>query len=154
MTIVAQHADQAAFDKLHAIAKSSANETEVRRYYGALGAVRDPSLMRQALAAIMSPEIPPNDPAQVWAFYKQHLDELNASRSEFERALSVASSPGTFWDAAPLDELQSFVAAHDASAPAPFVARGMESARFALALRDRLVPAADAYVARYKSGSR
>lgn len=162
MTIVAQHADQAAFDKLHAIAKSSANETEVRRYYGALGAVRDPSLMRQALAAIMSPEIPPqaagvrmrlitamepNDPAQVWAFYKQHLDELNASRSEFERALSVASSPGTFWDAAPLDELQSFVAAHDASAPAPFVARGMESARFALALRDRLVPAADAYVA-------
>ncbi|HTD34990.1 MAG TPA: hypothetical protein VK665_15100, partial [Candidatus Elarobacter sp.] len=89
----------------------------------------------------------PNDPRDVWAFYKAHIDELNASRSEFERALAVAGSPGIFWDAAPLDELQAFVAAHDASAPAPFVARGMESARFAVALRDRLVPAADAYVA-------
>jgi aminopeptidase N len=162
LAIVAQHADQAAFDQLHAIAKSSANETEVRRYYAALGGVRDPKLVRQALGILMSPEIPPqaaavrmrlitamepNDPRDVWAFYKANIDELNASRSEFERALSVAGSPGVFWDAAPLDELQAFVAAHDASAPAPYVARGMENARFSLALRDRLVPAADAYVA-------
>ncbi len=46
-----------------------------------------------------------------------------------------------------IGELQAFVAAHDASAPAPFVARVMESARFAVALRNRLVPAANAYVA-------
>ncbi|HEX3463600.1 MAG TPA: M1 family metallopeptidase [Candidatus Elarobacter sp.] len=162
LPIVAQHADQAAFDRLHAIAKGSANETEVRRYYGALADVRDPKLMQQALAIVMSPEIPPqaagirarlvsamepNAPQTVWQFYKLHADELNASRSEFEAALAIANVPNAFWDAAPLTELQAFVTAHERPAPpAPFVARAIESARFSLALRDRLVPAADAYV--------
>jgi aminopeptidase N len=168
LQIVAQHADQAAFDQLHAIAKSSENETQARRYYQALIAVRDPKLLQQALEIVISPELPPQaagqrsrwitenvsaDPALVWQFYKAHADELTATRSEFQRALSAASLPSTFWNAAPLSELQAFVATRDAGAPAQFVARGMEQARFQLALRDRLVPAADAYVGAHPSAA-
>jgi aminopeptidase N len=161
LAVVAQHADQAAFDQLHAIAKSSENETQVRRYYPALLSVRDPKLLQQALGIVMSPEVPPqaagqrarwitenesSDPALVWQFYKAHAGELAATRSDFERALSVANVPNAFWNAAPLPELQAFVSGYGSSAPPQFVARGMEQARFKLALRDRLVPAADAYV--------
>ncbi len=167
MTIVAEHADQAAYDQLHAIAKSSANETEVRRYYGALMAVRDPKLVQQTLDILMSAELPPqvagqrgrfitemepNDPPVVWQFYKAHVDELASTRSEFSRALSIANLPATFWNAAPLDELEAFVKAKGGPAPAQFVARGMERARFQLAVRARIVPAADAYVSSHPLG--
>ncbi len=161
LPIVARYADQATFDELHTMAKSAQNETEARRYYGALVAAADPKLSQQALDIVMSSELPPqaagvrgrliqaaaaNNPALVWQFYKAHVDELNASRSEFERALAVANVPSEFWNAAPLAELEAFVKAHERSAPALYVNRAMERARFSLALRARLVPAADAYV--------
>ena len=161
LTIVAQNADQAAFDQLHAIAKASKNESEARRYYNALAAVRDPKLVRQALDIVMSSELPPqmagrrarvitamapNSPQLVWEFYKAHVDELNATSSEFGRALSIANVPTAFWNAAPLNELAAFVKAKGQPAPAQMVARAMERARFSLAVRARLVPAADAYV--------
>jgi aminopeptidase N len=163
LTIVAQNADQSTFDQLHAIAKSAQNGADMRRYYTALTAVRDPKLLQQALDIVMSAELPPqfagnrsrmitemapNNPPVVWQFYKAHADELNASRSEFQRALSIANVPQSFWNAAPLEELDAYVKAHDRpAAPEQFIARAMERARFSLALRARLVPAADAYVA-------
>ena len=161
LPIVARYADQATFDQLHAIAKSAQNETEARRYYGALVSAADPKLAQQALEIVMSSELPPqaagvrgrliaaaapNNPQLVWRFYQAHVDELNASRSEFERALAVANAPSEFWNAAPLTELAAFVQARERNAPALYVNRAMERARFSLALRDRLVPAADAYV--------
>jgi aminopeptidase N len=161
LTVVAQNADQAAFDQLHAIAKSSQDETQARRYYGALASVEDPKLVEQALEIMMSSELPPqmagqraplivamaqNNPPVVWRFYKAHVDELNANRSEFSRALAIANVPQSFWNAAPLDELEAFVKAKGQPAPAQFVARAMERARFNLALKARLVPATDAYV--------
>jgi aminopeptidase N len=165
LAIVAQNADQAAFDQLHAVARSAKNETEVRRFYGALADVRDPKLVQQTLEILMSPEIPPqaasmrgrtitamapNNPQVVWQFYQAHVNELQGSQSEFQRALSIANVPSSFWNAAPLTELEAFVKAHERGAPQQFVARAMERARFSLALRDRLVPAADAYVAGHR----
>ena len=86
----------------------------------------------------------------MWKFYKAHVVELNASRSDFQGALAIANVPASFWNAAPLDELEAFVKAHAPQAPAHLVARAMERARFSLALRARLVPAADAYVAAHR----
>ncbi|HEV3088490.1 MAG TPA: M1 family metallopeptidase, partial [Candidatus Elarobacter sp.] len=166
LTVVAKNADQAAFDRLHAIAKSSREEGEVRRYYGALTAVRDPKLAAQALDILMSSELPPQvagarnrivlemipeNPQLVWGFYQSHSAELLASRSEFERAISMADVPAKFWQAAPLDQLESYVKAHVPPNAGTYVARGMERARFSLALKGRLVPAADAYVAAHRS---
>jgi hypothetical protein len=58
LSSVAEHADQATFDQLHAIAKSANNETEAQRYFSALMMTRDPKLAQQSLAIALSPEIP------------------------------------------------------------------------------------------------
>jgi aminopeptidase N len=161
MTIVAQNADAATFEQLHAVAKSARDEGEVRRFYPALASVRDPDLAAKALDAVMSPEVPPqaaairerivrqmaaDHPQLAWRFYKTHADELSASRSEFERVLDLSAAPAAFWRAAPLAELEAFVRAHVPANAGTYVARGMERARFSVILRSRLVPAADAYV--------
>jgi aminopeptidase N len=162
LPIIAANADAATFDQLHALAKSARDEAQARVYYGALVAVRDPKLQQQALDIIISPELPPQsagirsrlvlaaagyNPDQVWRFYQTHSDELLGATSEFSRALSMSAVPSTFWRGAPLDQLEAYVKAHTPSTAAVYVARGMERARSALALRDRLVPAADAYAA-------
>jgi aminopeptidase N len=165
LPIVAQNADQATFDQLHAIAKASTDEAEMRRNFGALAAVRDPKLAQQALDIFMSSEIPPQaagirgrfvlamvgwNPQLTWRFYQAHAESLLASQSGFSRAMAVSNIPATFWEAAPLDELETYTKAHAPPEVAKFVARGMERARLSLALKERMVPAADAYVAAHR----
>jgi hypothetical protein len=114
------------------------------------------------LNILMSNELPPQaagirgrlvlagagyNPQIAWAFYQAHSDQLLGATSEFSRALSMTAVPSTFWRAAPLDQLEAYVRAHTPATAGVYIARGMERARFALVLRDRLVPAADAYVA-------
>jgi aminopeptidase N len=166
LPIVAANADAATFSQLHSLARSAHDEAQARVYYGALVAVRDPKLQQQALDIIISPELPPQsagirsrlvlaaagyNPEQVWRFYQAHSDELLGATSEFSRALSMSAVPSTFWRGAPLDQLEAYVKAHTPPTAGVYVARGMERARSALALRDRLVPAADAYVTAHHS---
>ncbi len=163
LSIVAEHADRATFDQLHAIARDSRNEAEVRRYYGALLTVRDPKLAEEALALLLTSEIPPQaagiraglvanaahaNPQLAWHFYQAHSDELLASKSVFERMLSLASVPETFWNAASLDQLESWVSGHEPPDARPYLARAMERARFEVGLKDRIVPSADDFVAK------
>jgi aminopeptidase N len=165
LPIVAANADQATFDQLHAVAKASTDEAQVRRTYGALAAVRDPQLAQQALDIFMSSELPPQaagvrgrfvvamagwNPELTWRFYQAHADVLLGSQSTFVRAMSLSNVPATFWNAAPLDELEAYTNAHVPTIAAAFVARGMERARMSLALKQRLIPAADAYVAAHR----
>ena len=166
LAIVAMNADQATFDQLHAIAKSAKDEAEARRYYSALMDVRDPKLAQQALQIVMSSEIPPQaagmriqlvmettewNPQIAWAFFKEHNTELLSSLSQFERALSFTQVPAIFWRAAPLDELHAYVVAHTPASAGVWIERGMERARFSLALKNRLVPETDQYVAQHAS---
>ena len=161
LSIVAEHADRATFDQLHAIARDARNEAEVRRYYGALLSVRDPKLAEEALALLLTSEIPPQaagiraglvanaakaNPQLAWRFYQAHSAELLSSRSVFERMLSLANVPETFWNAAPLGEIEAWVNGHEPPDARPYVARAMERARFQLALKERVVAAADAFV--------
>ncbi len=166
LNIVAENADAATFEQLHALARSSRDEAHARVYYGALLSVRDPKLQQQALELVLSPEFPPQsagirgrlvlaaagyNPAQVWQFYTAHSAELLSATSEFSRALSMSSVPSTFWRAAPLDQLESYVKSHTPPNAGVYIARGMERARTALALSARLVPAADAYITAHHS---
>src|SRR6202008_3869362 len=57
--MVTRHADGAAYERLHALARSAADETELRRYTTVLMRVRDPQLAGKAAAIAMSDEIPP-----------------------------------------------------------------------------------------------
>ncbi len=140
-----------------------ATTPSARRFYTALMSVRDPDLARQALAVVLSPEIPPQaagtrlellrtvgdaNPSLAWQFFTAHSDALFSHSSAFERVLAIAQYiPPAYWNAAPLDQIEGWVRGHTPPAACAYVARGMERARSELAEKGKLAPATDAYLA-------
>lgn len=160
--VVARFADQATFDRLHAAAKASASETELRRTYAALMRVRDPKLAEQAARIALSDEIPPQavslrlqliaelsgeNPKLSWAALTANIGPILAPFPSGVQGFLAELIPEIFWRAAPLDEMGPWLHAHFAADFAPNIERGMASARFRVAEKEMLVRAADAYVA-------
>jgi aminopeptidase N len=161
LNIVARNADAATFEKLHQLAKSAHDGAELRRYYSALMLVRDEKLAEQAAQIALSPEIPPQAETQrvqfivmlarehqqlAWNTFRDHVDALLASHSPFGPYILAQYVPQMFWSGIPLDQVDTWVRAHVPSEMNTWVDRGLESARFKLAQKERLVPAADSYV--------
>jgi aminopeptidase N len=161
LTIVAQHADAATFEQLHAVAKSAKNENEMRRYYAGLMNVRDPQLAQQAVAIALSPEIPPQadalrfslvakmaeeHPDLSWKTFSENTDRLLKPMATVAPLVIAQYVPQFYWNAVPADQLEAWVKAHVPAGMSDNVARGMESARFRLSEKQALVPEADAYV--------
>jgi aminopeptidase N len=159
--IVARNADAATFEQLHSVAKAATNETEQRRYYLALMVVRDPKLAAQAAALATSPEIPPQagatrlslvaamvseSPQLAWATFTQNLDMLMVPQGRYAPLITAQYIPEGFWNAAPLDQLESWIRAHVPAEMSDNVSRGMESAHFKLDEKTRLAEAADGYM--------
>lgn len=162
LTVVAQHADAATFEQLHAVARSAKNETEMRRYYAALMNVRDPQLAQQAVDIALSPEILPQaDSLRVelvgmlaqehkqlsWKIFSENTDRLLKPVSMLAPLIVAQYAPALYWDVLPVDQLEAWIKAHVPAEMSDNVARGMESARFKVAEKAALVPAADAYTA-------
>lgn len=162
LTIVARYADAATFRQLHAVAKSAANETELRRYYTALMGVRDPALAQSAAAIALSDEIPPqadslrlwlvlalSDAHQqlAWNTFVKHLDALLAPHQPYGPLYVARYGPGMFWSSVPLDQLEAWVKANVPAEMTADIARGMETARFKVAEKSALVSAADRFLA-------
>jgi len=161
MTIVARYADAATFARLHAVAKSAANETELRRYYTALMSVRDPALAASAATIALSSEIPPqadslrlwlvlalSDEHQqlAWDVFVKHLDALLAPHQPSGPLYVAQYGPGMFWSSVPLEKLEAWVKANVPAEMTADVARGMETARFRIAEKSALVAATDRYL--------
>lgn len=159
--IVAQNADPSIFQQLHEVAKSARDETELQRFYTSLMLVRDPKLAEQAAQVALSDEIPAQaaairlhligrlsdwHPLLGWNTFTGHNETLMKPLSNFAPQIMAQSMPEIFWNAAPLDEIEAWVRAHVSAEMAPQLARGMDTARFRVALKKALVPAADGYV--------
>jgi aminopeptidase N len=161
--IVAQNADAATFENLHAVARTAKDETEMRRYYAALMAVRDPVLAQQAAEIALSAEIPP----QADSLRLQLLRRLADRHQRLSWQVFIANServlkpfaanaplfvaqyiPEAYWNEIPMAEVEAWVRAHLPAEMGANVDRGMESARFRLAEKGRLVRDADAYLHR------
>ena len=162
MTIVARYADAATFARLHRVAKSAANETELRRYYTALMSVRDPALAASAATVALSAEIPPqadslrlwlvlalSDEHQqlAWDLFVKHLDVLLAPHQPSGPLYVAQYGPGMFWSSVPLAQLEAWVKANVPAEMTADVARGMETARFRIEEKSALIAAADRYLA-------
>jgi aminopeptidase N len=161
LKIVAQYADAKTFASLHALARAARDETELRRYYGALVAVRDPELAREAAGIVLSPEIPPQADALrlrlivgladrhqqlSWQMYRDNKDRL-LKPFPMEAPLIVAQFlPEAYWSGVPTAELDAWVRSQVPKEMAANVDRGMETVRFRVAEKDMLIKAADAYV--------
>jgi aminopeptidase N len=163
LNIVAQNADAATFESLHALARAGKDETEMRRYYQALMAVRDPVLAQQAAQIALSTEIPPQADSLRLELLRRLADRhQQLSWHEFidnsERLLKPFAAngplivaqymPEAYWSGIPLSEVEAWVRAHAPAEMGENVDRGMETARFRLAEKDRLVRDTDAYLNR------
>ena len=159
--VVARYADAATFEQLHAIARSSRNEAEVRRFYGALVAVEDPELAAQAAAIALSSEIPPqagslrlglvvrigtDHPTLSWSAFTRNAATLLSPFARYVPLISAQQVPAWYWNGVPISEIESWVRAQVPAEMAPNIERGLQTARFRLAERERLLPAADAFV--------
>jgi aminopeptidase N len=158
LTIVAQNADAATFEQLHAIARGAKNETEVRRFYPILMRVRDPQLAAQAAAIALSPEIPPQadvlrlglvlalageHPQLAWTTFTGQLDRLTAANPGNRPNALAKTAPETFWSGIPAATLQSWINGHIEPGMADTLADSMRTVRFRQDEKARLVEAAD-----------
>ena len=161
LSIVGQNADAATFEQLHQVAKSARDETELRRFYLALMPVRDPQLADRAAQIALSDEIPAQagslrlsllgaltdyHPALGWRTFTEHSDAVMKPFSNFAPQMLALHVPSVFWNAAPLDQIETWVKAHLSAEMGPEIARGMDAARFQVAVKNRLVPAVDRYL--------
>jgi aminopeptidase N len=162
LAIVAHHASAADFEQLHAIARKSGNETELRRYYQALTQVSDPALAAQAAKIALSDEIPKQadgvrfgmvaslanqHPALAWSTFTANAERLLAPQQPFGPMILSQYSPEIFWEAVPLDQLEAWIKGQVPADMAPNLARGMETARYKLAQKTMLSQSADAFLA-------
>jgi aminopeptidase N len=161
--IVAENADAATFEKLHALAQSTRDSILAEQYRSALMRVRDPKLAEQALAILVSGEIPPQqrnrrtrsiaavaqwNPQLAWAFFRAHAAELTTSMSQFEKMLGLANSePAAYWDAASPDEIEAWLRANLPPQSGPYIAKGIARARTDGAIRAHLRDEARTYFA-------
>jgi len=161
LSMVAQYADPAMFERLHAVAKAAKDEAELRRYYIALMGVQDSELAEQAARIALSPEIPPqagslrlnliarlaaDHPALAWTHFTQNTQTLLSPFARYAPLISAQQVPQWFWSGVPLAELEAWVRAQVPAEMAPNIDRGMQAARFKLAAKQTLLPAADAFV--------
>jgi aminopeptidase N len=166
LTIIAKNASEADFEQLHTIAKASKNETEQRRYYGALMAVRDSALANQAVGIALSDEIQKQADAQrlgfvigltnehpelAWTTFTKNIDQIMASHQNFRTFFLGQSVPEIFWNAVPPDQLEAWVKSQVPAEMAPNIARGMETAKFKVAEKTLLVKSADDFIKGQKS---
>ena len=163
LKIVAQYADAATFERLHAVARAARDETELRRYYGALVAVRDPELAARAAQIALSPEIPAQSDAfrlqliatlagrhqqLSWQLFRDNQEALLKPFGEGAPLIVAQYLPEAYWSGVPTAELEAWVRARVPAEMASSVDRGMETVRFRVAEKDMLVQAADAYLHR------
>jgi aminopeptidase N len=163
LTIVGQNADAATFAQLHKLAKGAKDDTFMERCYVAMARVRDPDLARQVVQIALSDEVPPQantldlrliftlareHPRLSWDAYIANQEQLLKSISSEERPLRVAQqTPAVYWDALPLDQLESWVRANIPKGASDNLARGMETAHHSAEQKVALVKAADEYLA-------
>ncbi|MES2741243.1 MAG: M1 family metallopeptidase [Pseudomonadota bacterium] len=160
LRVVARHADQATWDRLHAAAKAEKTPLVKNQLYDLLASSRDPALAQRALDLALTDEPgATNTPAMLsrvahehsdlaFDFAVAHLEQVNAridfsSRSRYFASLAAASA-----DPAMIDKLRVY-----AQANLPQGARGdAETAAADIAYRVQVrrerLPAIDSWLAR------
>lgn len=168
LNVVARYADAATFEELHALAKQSTDGALKSRLYLALAVVRDPKLAAQVAQIAVGSEIPPQlatlrmqmffamateRPKLAWGTFSGNVDSLLAPYGSLAPVIEAQYVPQIFWDSISPDRMEAWLKAHIAAQMAPQIVKGMESARFQVAEKVRLVPEAEAYVAARPTGT-
>jgi aminopeptidase N len=123
--------------------------------------VRDDKLAQQVAQIALSDEIPLQavslrtdmvgvltdyHPILGWKTFTENSDTLLKPFGNLGPLIIAQYLPQGYWNAVPLKELEDWIRAHVPAEMEPNIARGMEMARFQVALKKVLVPAADSYL--------
>ncbi len=159
LTIVAQNADRETFERLHKLAKSTADNTEQRRFYEALMAVNDPTLAPQAAQLVLSNELPPQiadlrltmlahlayrHPKLSWDTFTAHTDTVMAPFVGIAGLIYAQYIPQMYWGGVPESTLATFVRAQVPKEVGGAADAGLADAHTHLTERDILRSAIEA----------
>ncbi|HSN17066.1 MAG TPA: M1 family metallopeptidase [Gammaproteobacteria bacterium] len=156
--IVAEHADAATWDEIHALAKAAGSNLEKRQLYVMLAQARDPALVQKALALSLTDEVPAttrpamlsassiDHPGMALDWYIAHQDEYNkvlepASRTRYAPRLAFRGQ-----DAAILQKLHAYAAAHIPPEARGDVAKADAAVNERIAIRSQRLPQVDAWL--------
>ncbi|TWB38177.1 M1 family metallopeptidase [Nitrospirillum pindoramense] len=159
ITTVAQHADAATFDRLHALASSTTDPLARRQLYGALGAVRDPVLAQKVLDLSLTPEagttlapqlilaVADANPDLAWRFITSHVDAVEASLDQMQRYEFFAGVARRSADPARIDELNAYAEAHVPVSGRQGIAKAVGAIAYRAKVARERLPQVDAWLA-------
>jgi hypothetical protein len=158
LTIVAQNADAATFEQLHAIAKASeerdrgapllsAADARARSATGGAGGrdrpvAGDPG-RRPTCCAWAGVRAERENPQLSWKTFTGNVDRLTAPNPGNRPNVLAKSTPGVYWNSVPLDQLSTWIKAHVEEGMTQTLENSMENARFKLSENGRLLQAAN-----------
>jgi aminopeptidase N len=159
LEVVGRHATRETFDQLHALARNARTTEEKRRAYSGMQAAIDPVLAQEMIALSLSNELSATETARnlaavaanehpdlAWDFARQHADALLAQTTYFGRNEYLPNIAQYFTDGARADELEAFVREHQSADFLPEMAKGADVIRLYAAVKQRELPAIDAWV--------
>ncbi|TWB75593.1 aminopeptidase N [Nitrospirillum amazonense] len=159
ITAVAQHADAATFDRLHALASSTTDPLARRQLYGALGAVRDPALAQKVLDLSLTPEVGTTiapqlilavadaNPDLAWRFVTAHVDAVEATLDQMQRYEFFAGVARRSSDPARIGELNAYAEAHVPATARQGVAKAAGEIAYRVKVAQERLPQVDSWLA-------
>jgi aminopeptidase N len=158
--LVGISADRTSYDTLMALARKSTLTNERLRYYYAAASARDPMLARATLALTLTDELPNTiigrmintvassgeQPQLAWDFVRENFDALATKLGPSFRDEFIANFMTNFSDDAHAAELKAFAPAQATSGGRVTTARALETIAIAADLKDRALPAVDAWI--------
>ncbi len=161
--IVGRYADQAAYSQLLTLAQTTPDYRQKLRFYGALSGALNPSLAGQTLNLTLSPQLATvpqaglrliqgvafsgEQPDLALSFFQAHQAALFANQDALTRVFAVPALYSAFSDNAHADALVAYAKASLPPDAAPQIAKTVARIRAAAALKTRLLPAVDKWVA-------
>ncbi|MDE1148749.1 MAG: M1 family metallopeptidase [Azospirillaceae bacterium] len=159
LTVVAQHADAATFNRLHALAAGTTDALARRQLYILLGSVRDPALAEKALNLSLTDEVAtttaPNlilaaadaNPDQAWRFIAAHADTIQAKLDAIQRYEFFASVAKRSNDPARVDDLNAYAEAHVPADARKGITQAAAEIAFRAKIADGRLPQVDSWLA-------
>ncbi len=159
LAVVGRYATRETYDQLHALARAARTTVEKRRAYAAMQAALDPALASATLALTLGDELSATEAARnvaavaanehadlAWEFARAHTDELLKRTTFFGRNAYLPGIARASTDAARADELEALVRAKLPADALAEAAKGADLIRLYAAVKQRELPAIDAWV--------
>jgi aminopeptidase N len=160
ITVAASHGDAALWDALSTASAHAHNPDEQYRYLFALGAFRDPALVKRGLENVLSPNVRSQNAGQylerflsnifanqaAWTFFKEHFKDLQPKLSVAFSDVGVVQAMGSFCDASTRDDVKAFFSTHKLGNAARSVDQTIEKINNCISLKERQSPILDEWL--------